>query len=604
MDHNLREHQILAPTGSLYDLLQVEIQIEDNFDKDALVSSVVTPLLKDISILLSIKRDNIVLVDRDGRINFDSERLTYDLTKARVLILPDPQQAQQRYGEAYFCLQEYGANQLQPLHIRCSQHKSITFNYTAESTIIDLKEHIENEYKIPKHMQMIYREGRSQENDARNIIDILMEDSDQLLYEFSFAVRLPNGSNQEQQEIRDEISKICIENEFTILKSITIKFVNGETFGVIDITTGKRIYALYGVEDYIIENLYGGHLLLYHEYSKEFITEEKMREHVETFFLDNQSKSFFRENFNLIFVPDYDHKRYKDVMLSDFHKVNLTQQIRLIFVSKEEIVTENRRISVKDLKDKIKVEFGYAPYQQKLFCDKRQLDDGELLTELYMEQEGDFAIKVCVSKANSVDVRVTCLFQNQHDEPLQFTLNNVEDNLFVKDLRKMVQDQLQHQGPVALKDEAKQDEQHHLEDNSMICDLSKMHFDGKTSDNVVGITIHKFFIISFREKYKRYHTKTKPDDEVYIIEDTSETVQIMLRKFNRRELKRYKIHSKMMNNLSVNGKKIDKHTLLVSLDSGTVVHLKEKKPKDDDGLVRGILFNLSFWCTCSKRPMH
>ena len=99
---------------------------------------------------------------------------------------------------------------------------------------------------------------------------------------------------------------------------------------------------------------------------------------------------------------------------------------------------------------------------------------------------------------------------------------------------------------------------------------------GETSNRLARLTIYKVFTITFHEKYKRFHTNTEPEDEVYVVYHTSETVQMMLNSFERRELKQYKLDS-TMNKLSVTGKKIEKKTLLVSLDSGSTIHVKDKQ---------------------------
>ena len=95
----------------------------------------------------------------------------------------------------------------------------------------------------------------------------------------------------------------------------------------------------------------------------------------------------------MIFIPAFDSYVSDDSFLL-LHKANLKQKIRLMFITKEEMITTNQRLNVSDLKDKIKEEFGYAPYQQNLFHNKRELEEGELLTELSMEQKGDLIIKV------------------------------------------------------------------------------------------------------------------------------------------------------------------------------------------------------------------
>ena len=111
----------------------------------------------------------------------------------------------------------------------------------------------------------------------------------------------------------------------------------------------------------------------------------------------------------------------------------------------------------------------------------------------------------------------------------------------------------------------------------MICDVALMYRDNLKP--LLSVKVHKLFTISFHEKYRRIKTNTESKDENYIVDVTSETVQMMLEKFERRESKRYKLHPTM--NSSTRGK-IRKSTLLVSLDSGTIIHVMDKKDKDDE----------------------
>ena len=82
----------------------------------------------------------------------------------------------------------------------------------------------------------------------------------------------------------------------------------------------------------------------------------------------------------------------------------------------------------------------YAPYQQTLFYDGRKLEDRQALKYLYPCQEGELVIKVIVSRAKTIQVLVTFGFQTQN-ESSQFKLN-VEENLYPRDLRKMVENRI------------------------------------------------------------------------------------------------------------------------------------------------------------------
>ena len=579
MDNNMELQQILPPTGPLNDLLQRNFNIRQAsfiFTEDA---------LKDISNLLSIETKDIVLVGRDGKITLDTKH-TYDAIEdspVRVVVLPEVQLDE---GLSQETLKSYGVNQLNLLDIKCSQQKSITFNYTTETTFLDLKDHIEKEFKIPKEMQLIYRKSIVigecgnigyyhmcyKVHNTTNIIDNLLVDTDgiELHYDYLFAVRLPAESKNEFRQLaRDKISRACIENEFTILKTITVHFINGKKLCVINISN-NIIKTMVDVEDYITKNLYKGKFFLYLENTKECLIEDKMYENIEKYFIDKSTK-FVCYNLNLMFVPDFTNSD-KDVAFLELHKANLTQEIHLMFITKEEIITVNQLLTVNGLRNKIKEQFNYALYQQRLFYNKRELSYYEFLTELSMEQKGDLAIKVVVSKARTVDIEVTCCFQYQKDKYM-FTLNDVEDNLLVKDVRKMIQDRIQHQGPIVIKQV--HPEENHIEDKQMICDIHAV-YGGETSNRLARLTIYKVFTITFHEKYKRFHTNTEPEDEVYVVYHTSETVQMMLNSFERRELKQYKLDS-TMNKLSVTGKKIEKKTLLVSLDSGSTIHVKDKQ---------------------------
>ena len=87
-----------------------------------------------------------------------------------------------------------------------------------------------------------------------------------------FAVKFFNSgykSNQHGQLFIDDVKMICIENDITILKTFTIKFMNGVTLDVIDLTSHETFPYLYCnvIRCYILRNLYMGEFTLYDEHS-------------------------------------------------------------------------------------------------------------------------------------------------------------------------------------------------------------------------------------------------------------------------------------------------------------------------------------------------
>ena len=62
---------------------------------------------------------------------------------------------------------------------------------------------------------------------------------------------------------------------------------------------------------------------------------------------------------------------------------------------------------------------------------------------------------------------------------------------------------------------------------------------------------------------------------IYIVRNSNKTVQMMLDEFERRERKRYNLYPAMNNSSSKTQKKITRNTLLVSLESGSTIHVKD-----------------------------
>ena len=264
------------------------------------------------------------------------------------------------HGASEVC-QRFGVNKMESLTINFSANTSIKFNYTTETTIIDLKQFMEKQYQIPKEMQIIiiYRKD-IRIHDTDRIVTILLEGKrDDIIYDFQFAVRLSTDLSKTKKSTIDEINKVCLENDITILKTITIRFVNGVSLAVIDITD-ENIKDIDDVENYI-EHLYSGKFALYHEHSKKTIKDVYYKCFA-YMFLD-KSKTFLCGNLNLIFIPDF-QAHSKEIEFLDLHQINLFQKIRLVFITKEEVISTNQCLNLNDLKDEIKDRFGYAPYQQ------------------------------------------------------------------------------------------------------------------------------------------------------------------------------------------------------------------------------------------------
>lgn len=573
-----KKSEILTPAKPLRDILSRGL---NRVDSDWWNYELTVDMLQEISTLLSVPINNLLFFYGSGEVVkerkvFLKEYVAF-YTIDQVFILPCFLQQPEGDEDTVF-YEKHGVNRLKALNIRCSKHKSITFNYTAETTVMDLTEYIEREYKIPKSMQIVYSKNRVR-RPSSSIVEILLAKRPidwEINYDFPLAVKFPIDSSDETQLLSNEnIKKICVESDFTILKTITVKFINGQTFCVIDLST-VNIESLRDVDKYIENNMYEPKFSLYCENDiKEKYAAQLLDPN--NHFLDIKSKSFARDNFNMIFVPDFD-SAFKNNAFLDLHKGNLTQQIRLVFITKEETISTNQRINVNNLKVKIKEQFGYTPDQQTLFYHKRQLEGKEFLTELSMEQEGDLVIKVIVSKPKIVEVHVLCSFRLQNGQPLQFTITDVEENLLVKDLQEMIQNRIQHQEPVVIKEA---DRERHLEDNTMICDIPKIYY-SDTPNPSVRIAVHKFFTISFHEKYRRIRTNTKTGNEIYIVRNTNKTIKMMLDEFEHREKKRYKLHPTMNYSSSVTKKKFTKKTKLNSLDSGSIIHVKDKRDREEN----------------------
>ena len=112
-------------------------------------------------------------------------------------------------------------------------------------------------------------------------------------------------------------------------------------------------------------------------------------------------------------MPDV-NANSKDCEFLENHKVNLVLKTRLLFLSKEEIIFIQYWTKVQDLKNEIKKQFGYAPYQQTLFHDSRKLEDGTIqLLDFASFKDFELVIKVFVTKPKTIECLVTCHFEIQ-----------------------------------------------------------------------------------------------------------------------------------------------------------------------------------------------
>ena len=111
-------------------------------------------------------------------------------------------------------------------------------------------------------------------------------------------------------------------------------------------------------------------------------------------------------------------------------------------------------------------------------------------------------------------------------------------------------------------------------DEQMICDVAETDAE---SNGVLRVTAYKFLNIKFHEKNSESDTNTESKNEVYVVKKDSETVKMMLDIFNARESKRYKLHPTMNHSSSETQKKITRNTLLVSLESGSTIHIKDEE---------------------------
>lgn len=394
--------------------------------------------------------------------------------------------------------EEFGVNLMEPLTIRLNESNSIKFTYTAETTMLELKKCMEHQYGIPSQMQVIYKRVSRINNDVTsceehgNIIDILCPNIwNQINYEFVFGVIGLNGTERQQhhQSTIEQVKWTCLENDITMLKTITIKFVSGAVLGVIDMwndETRKGVVES-NVYRYVYDHFYIGEFDLCNEYfgdvhnTKQIDTlslseaDYSSKSALLRFIMMNKSSSVFCENIDLIFIPKQKQGILKDDVFLDHHKLDLLQKIRLVFTTREDVVRVPHYFNLKGLKRVIMKWFGYAPDQQTLFHNEKKLEDERILLikvslrERMRQREDkhnddDLVIRVTVKKPKTVQVRVIChseMQQNQYNEERlspqienneegsssfsQFEVFEVEDSLLGKDLRKKIEDIIHQQ---------------------------------------------------------------------------------------------------------------------------------------------------------------
>lgn len=476
-----------------------------------------------------------------------------DKPKTNIFVVPFRWNNEDNQRIAHQKMERLGVNLMQPLSIKCSQNKTLEVSYTRGTTISELKETITHNYKVPKKMQVIFYKGIKLflELDHQNIVDMLLKKAtDEIDYEFSFAV-YPSP----------EVSRVCIENDFTILKKIIIRLNNGAILAVININSVRYIDDIY---DYILGNLYQGKFDLYKKNSMEPINRKKL---LLSLFMDGAN--IFHEDCNLIFRPFNNTNNtisWKDKKFLKFYQDNSPQKIRLVFITKEELIQTEHCLNVKGLKNRIKQDFGYAIYQQTLFHNNRLLENGEILTELsinefnqtLLDTAEELIVNVIVSKARRVEVQVKITLPKQIS---QFMLD-VEDNISGQNLRKIIEDRIEQMGSYRMSISGNRDNRL-LDDLDMLCDISS---------NTLTVKVEKFLQIKIDDCIEHIHIffiPTSTDGEFQT--STTQTVQTMINEYGQNKGSQFKLDS-TRNDSTVKGQ-----TLVDSLDSGTTIYIKEAK---------------------------
>ena len=520
-------------------------------------------LIQKVSDFLSIPMDSIVL----STLDITSTALNnYRRLLLKVIVLP--------LDKIDKVCQTFAINQMEPVNLKCSANTSIKFNYTVQTTIMDLKQEMEKQYKIPAAMQHIYRHGKKIVDMERKIIDhINPGEVRERGCDFLCAVRISLMKNT--SSTIDEIYQTCSENDITILETITLLFATGVTLEVIHLREHPNLRDLNDVVKHIYEKeIYKGKFQLYNQHGCYLYHRS-----LEDLFLEIQSETqqHFHSNLNLVFVPDL-RTRFKDTAFLDQHRTNLCKTVRLRFITKEEVVHVSGSLSVNSLKKIIERKFRIPPYQQTLFHDKQQLKDGTFLTNLYIDehQRGhadtseELKINVVVSKARTVDVHVTCTFlslvREQSSSLSEFVLN-VEDNLTAKDLLKIIQNRIQYQHPLAMELNRTNLLGDNNDNNKMLYEFLPRANNNKatTNDgNVLKAVVSKFVNVTFHDETPQTIKAAKVDTEQYVITRYNRFVIEIIGFFEDKKKKEYEIAF---------GTNIEWATSLMSLDSGATIHL-------------------------------
>ena len=464
-------------------------------------------------------------------------------------------------------IERFGVNHMERLTIRLSDNNFIKFTYTWNSKIMDLMRHIHNRYKIPFNMQMFWRKGKRIDKHSL-IVDILLED-DMIVdnvggvggggginYDVFFTVQLANINCKRGSPLNnDQVKTVCLDclkNNITILKTITVKFLNGETFLVIDLTDVKMINYLNRnyISSYIKNNSYTGRFHLYYGNSAKKVFRYTRYIPIELFL--NESKTGLCENSNLIFVPDV-NANSKDCEFLENHKVNLVLKTRLLFLSKEEIIFIQYWTKVQDLKNEIKKQFGYAPYQQTLFHDSRKLEDGTIqLLDFASFKDFELVIKVFVTEPKTIECLVTCHFEIQNEPSSKFKLN-VQDNLYEKDMGQIIEDRI---GMSSLKIES------NVAEDIMFCE--------QDVDKITVNVYKTLCFMVFRYEEDRNSVKYKFD---LTVKPPHTSIKDVLVNYCGLDLKKYRMEP-LLNKPDINF-----DSLVHDFESGTRIYLKETKRK-------------------------
>ena len=467
--------------------------------------------------------------------------------------------------------QSLGITQIEPLNIKCSPNAAIKFNYTALSTIMDLKQHMGEQYNVPVAMQQIYRHEKMIADTKMKIVDLIafkdaVELGRDICYDVSFVVRPYKSCTG-----HDDNYRTCLDNNITILETITLLFLTGKTFEVIHLCENERWENLNGVVEYIYQNIYKGKFQLYNQGGSSPLLYHRP---LEDLFLESHEQ-YFKNNLNLIFVPDL-QSRFKDQIFLDRYRTDMSKTVRLMFITKEEIVQVNGYLKVTALKEIVERKFKIPQHQLKFFHNKKELKDEAFLTELYMkqhddsfdEEEEELIINVLVSKARTINIQVNCQFRLKSKDVSSAFILNVEDNMIAKDLLEMIQNRIKYGYPLAM--DVNGITIHYKSKNN---DKMLYEFLPRLSMTSLVASIFKFVKIILKIRMFEDDENTfVEDEECYVVTSRKETVYQMISYFERNKLNEFELDKVESN--------VTNETFLVSLYSGTVIHLIEKQKEE------------------------